>query len=96
MEQPERARCAAFVCELRPGKTGRGADIGEFGSGGKACGLPRRPGSRQKGYVSVLASTRKGALYTGATRNPSRKWKLNLIESLNPDWDDLSSWLLDL
>ena len=25
-----------------------------------------------------------------------RKWKLNLIESINPEWDDLSSWLLDL
>jgi putative endonuclease len=26
----------------------------------------------------------------------SRQWKLNLIEELNPDWDDLSSWLLML
>ena len=25
-----------------------------------------------------------------------RKWKLNLIETLNPDWNDLSPWLLDL
>jgi putative endonuclease len=25
-----------------------------------------------------------------------RKWKLNLIEQLNPEWNDLSPWLLDL
>jgi len=25
-----------------------------------------------------------------------RKWKLNLIEGVNPNWDDLSSWLLDV
>jgi putative endonuclease len=24
-----------------------------------------------------------------------RRWKLNLIESINPEWDDLSSWLFD-
>jgi putative endonuclease len=24
-----------------------------------------------------------------------RKWKLNLIEALNPDWRDLSDWLVD-
>ena len=23
-----------------------------------------------------------------------RAWKLNLIESVNPDWDDISAWLL--
>jgi putative endonuclease len=23
-----------------------------------------------------------------------RRWKLNLIESLNPDWNDLSGWLV--
>jgi putative endonuclease len=94
-----------------------------------------------KGYVYILASKRNGTLYTGVTRNPTRRWfehqhaltpgftsrygvhrlvfieqhdllvsaiqreknikkyprqwKLNLIESINPCWDDLSSWLLD-
>jgi putative endonuclease len=24
-----------------------------------------------------------------------RRWKLNLIEALNPDWRDLSDWLID-
>lgn len=23
-----------------------------------------------------------------------REWKINLIEQLNPDWDDLSAWLV--
>ena len=23
-----------------------------------------------------------------------RAWKLNLIESVNPDWEDISAWLL--
>ena len=25
-----------------------------------------------------------------------RQWKLNLIEEINPQWNDLSGWLLDL
>jgi putative endonuclease len=25
-----------------------------------------------------------------------RKWKLNLIEEQNPEWNDLSSWLIGL
>jgi putative endonuclease len=24
-----------------------------------------------------------------------RRWKLNLIESINPEWRDVSDWLLD-
>ncbi len=25
----------------------------------------------------------------------SRQWKINLIQDLNPEWQDLSSWLID-
>ena len=25
-----------------------------------------------------------------------RKWKLNLIEAINPEWEDLSHWLVGL
>ncbi len=25
-----------------------------------------------------------------------RQWKINLIEGLNPDWADLSHWLMDI
>jgi Predicted endonuclease containing a URI domain len=25
-----------------------------------------------------------------------RAWKLNLIESLNPEWKDLTPWLMDI
>jgi putative endonuclease len=24
-----------------------------------------------------------------------RQWKINLIEAVNPDWNDLSDWLMD-
>ena len=24
-----------------------------------------------------------------------RQWKINLIEAVNPDWDDISFWLFD-
>ncbi|MBP2236820.1 putative endonuclease [Sinorhizobium kostiense] len=95
-----------------------------------------------KGYVYILASKRNGTLYTGVTRDLSRrlfehqnnltpgftskygvktlvwfeefdllttaitrektikrwprKWKLNLIEQINPDWEDISHYLLGL
>ncbi len=25
----------------------------------------------------------------------SRRWKINLVQALNPDWQDLTSWLID-
>jgi putative endonuclease len=92
-----------------------------------------------KGYVYILASKRNGTLYTGVTRDLSRrlfehqhdltpgftskynvkmlvwfeefdllttaitrektikkwprKWKLNLIEQMNPEWKDISHYL---
>lgn len=54
-----------------------------------------------KGYVYILASKKNGTLYTGVTTNPSRRWfehqhELNLIEAVNPDWQDISHWLLDI
>jgi predicted GIY-YIG superfamily endonuclease len=30
-----------------------------------------------------------------AIKKYPRQWKINLIEAINPEWTDISSWLLD-
>ena len=37
-----------------------------------------------------MASKRNGVLYVGVTSNlVKRVWKTNLIDEVNPEWDDL-------
>ena len=45
--------------------------------------------------VYILASKRNGTLYTGVTSDLVKKvWELELIESANPDWQDLDSTIV--
>ncbi len=78
---------------------------------GVTSDLPRRlfehqnqllPGFTSRYGVKTLVWFEEHDLVTDAiTREKSikrwrRKWKLDLIESMNPDWDDISHFLLGL
>jgi len=60
------------------------------------------PGFTSRYGVHRLVNIEQHDLLTSAIQREKnskkypRKWKLNLIEGVNPNWDDLSSWLLDV
>ena len=60
------------------------------------------PGFTSRYGVKRLVWFEEHALLTAAIQREKnikkypRRWKLNLIEELNPDWNDLSPWLLGL
>ena len=60
------------------------------------------PGFTSRYGVHRLVNIEQHDLLTSAIQREKnskkypRKWKLNLIEGVNPNWDDLGSWLLDV
>ncbi len=60
------------------------------------------PGFTSRYGVKTLVWFEEHDLLTAAIQREKnikkypRKWKLNLIEEMNPDWNDLSPWLIGL
>jgi len=58
------------------------------------------PGFTSKHNVHTLVWFDRHDLITTAIQREKRikkyprQWKLNLVEELNPEWDDLSAWLM--
>ena len=59
------------------------------------------PGFTSRYGVTTLVWLEEHDLVVDAIRREKaikkypRQWKINLIEAINPEWDDLSSWLFD-